>query len=163
MQIHIQTPSSRQGPQPSGWTMAILPFVSIWGQTHGQYVSQLVATGTEFSPQNEWSKSVMSDRPPKQVSLVVTVAFSIRDPSTFTSGLSWRSVLCPRPYQVGVYVPCGRKGNGGWVIRPGSSQGGSMARLVSQSNIEPLSLCCLWPGLEKLPAIRFQHCLLQLS
>ena len=76
----------------------------------GQDASQLMATGAEFSSQNEWSKSVSFDHLLKQVSLAVTVDFSIRDPSMFASGLSWRSVSCPRPHQVGVYVPCGKKG-----------------------------------------------------
>lgn len=54
----------------------------------GQDASQLMATGTEFSSQNEWSKSVTFDHLLKQVSLAVTVDFSIRDPSMFASGLS---------------------------------------------------------------------------
>lgn len=54
----------------------------------GQDASQLMATSTEFSSQNEWSKSVTFDHLLKQVSLAVTVDFSIRDPSMFASGLS---------------------------------------------------------------------------
>lgn len=125
---HVSDLNHQGGPWQS--------YLSLSEDRLGQYVSQLMATGTEFSSQNEWSKSMTFDHVPKQVSLVVTVDFFIRDPSGFISGLSWRSVSCPRPHQVGVYVPCGRKGNnGGWVIRPGSSRGGLMTCLVSQSTI----------------------------